>query len=420
MSTAWTSRYAQRTKGIQSSAIRELLKFTQRPEVISFAGGLPASELFPAERFREACCRVLEKQGKPALQYGATEGYEPLREMVARHIARYGIRAAVENVLITSGSQQALDLIGKLLINPGDRVLVEAPTYLGALQAFNVYGADYVSVPSDEDGLRSDLLEVPLRSGPKFMYVLPNFQNPGGTTLSEGRRHELVLLADRYGVPIVEDDPYGQLRFEGEHLPPLVVIDRENLRRDSGYSIGNVIYLSTFSKTLAPGLRLGWIVAPPEVIAKLVQLKQGADLHTSTFIQIVAYEVARDNFLDEHVKVIRRVYRERRDVMLEALAEYFPPEVTWTRPKGGLFLWVTLPEGMDARKLFDTAVRENVAFVPGDSFYARNGHPAEGRRHLRLNFSAAPPDQIREGIRRLSLAVKRQLDELDPQPAGRR
>jgi len=418
MSTAWTSRYAQRTKGIKSSAIRELLKFTERPEVISFAGGLPAPEVFPAERFQGACQKVLQEKPHLALQYGATEGYEPLREMVARHIARYGIKAKSENVLITSGSQQALDLIGKLLINPGDRVLVEAPTYLGALQAFNVYGADYVSVPSDNDGLRSDLLEDPLRSGPKFMYVLPNFQNPGGTTLSEGRRHELVLLADKYGIPIVEDDPYGQLRYEGEHLTPLVVLDRENLRRDQGYSIGNVLYLSTFSKTLAPGLRLGWIVAPPDVIAKLVQLKQGADLHSSTFVQMIAYEVARDNFLDEHVKLIRSVYRERRDVMLDALSRYFPPEVTWTKPMGGLFLWVTLPQGADADKLFEAAVRENVAFVPGDCFYAPNGHSDEGRRHMRLNFSAAAPDQIREGIRRLSIAVKEQLAHLQPVPAG--
>ena len=419
MSTAWTSRYAQRTKGIQSSAIRELLEFTQRPEVISFAGGLPASEVFPAQRFHEACCKVLEHKAHLALQYGATEGYEPLREMVARHIARYGIKAKSENVLITSGSQQALDLIGKLLINPGDRVLVEAPTYLGALQAFNVYGADYVSVPSDNDGLRTDLLESPLRSGPKFMYVLPNFQNPGGTTLSEGRRHELVLLADKYGIPIVEDDPYGQLRYEGDHLTPLVVLDRENLRRDQGYSIGNVLYLSTFSKTLAPGLRLGWIVAPPEVISKLVQLKQGADLHTSTFVQVVAYEVARDNFLDEHVKLIRKVYRERRDVMLDALARYFPPEVQWTRPQGGLFLWVTLPEGADAQKLFEAAVQENVAFVPGDCFYAPNGYRDLGRRQMRLNFSAAPPDQIQEGIRRLSVVVKQQLEGLRAAPAIR-
>ena len=415
MSTAWTSRYAQRTKGIKSSAIRELLKITQRPEVISFAGGLPAPDVFPTARFQEACRKVLEQNAPMALQYGATEGYEPLREMIARHTERYGIKAKTENVLITSGSQQALDLIGKLLINAGDRVLVEAPTYLGALQAFDVYGAEYVSVPSDDDGLRTDLLETPLRSGPKFMYVLPNFQNPGGTTLSEGRRHELVLMADRYGVPIIEDDPYGQLRYEGEHLPPLVVLDRENLRRDNGYSIGNVIYLSTFSKTLAPGLRLGWIVAPPDVIAKLIQLKQGADLHTSTFVQIVAYEVAKDGFLDEHVKLIRKVYRERRDIMLEALKQYFPPEVTWTHPKGGLFLWVSLPEGMDTQKLFQTALRENVAFVPGDSFYARNGFSEQGKCHFRMNFSNAKPDLIREGVRRLSIAVKQQMEQLHPQ-----
>ena len=410
MSTAWTSRYALRTKGIKGSAIRELLKITQRPEVISFAGGLPAPEVFPVERFQQACQKVLSSNGAAALQYGASEGYEPLREMIAQNMARYGIRANVDNVLITSGSQQALDLIGKLLINSGDRVLVEAPTYLGALQAFNVYGAEYVSVPIDEDGMRTDSLESSLRSGPKFMYILPNFQNPGGTTLAEGRRHELVLLADKYGIPIVEDDPYGQLRYEGQHLPPLIVIDRENLRRDNGYQIGNVIYLSTFSKTLAPGIRLGWIVAPPDVISKFVQLKQGADLHTSTFTQFVAYEVARDGFLDEHVKHIRSVYRERRDVMLQALSEFFPPEATWTRPKGGLFLWVTLPEGVDCEKLFRAALKENVAFVPGDSFYPRNGHPPSA--HMRLNFSNAQPEQIREGIRRLSMAVKTQLHQL--------
>lgn len=420
MSTAWTSRYAQRTKSIRSSAIRELLKITQKPEIISFAGGLPAPDIFPIERFREACCRVLDNlsQARLSLQYGATEGYEPLREMIARHTSRYGVKAKPENVLITSGSQQALDLIGKLFINSGDRVLVEAPTYLGALQAFSVYGAEYVCVPSDNDGLRTDLLEAPLRSGPKFMYVLPNFQNPGGTTLAEARRHELVLVADRYGIPIIEDDPYGQLRYEGEHLPPLVVLDRENLRGDDGYSIGNVIYLSTFSKTLAPGLRLGWIVAPPAVISKLVQLKQGADLHTSTFGQMVAYEVARDGFLDEHIKVIRRVYGERRDVMLRALEEYFPPEVTWTHPLGGLFLWVTLPHGMNCLQLFDAALKENVAFVPGDSFYSGNGSAEEGLRHFRLNFSNAQPEQIREGIRRLALAIKNQWAELRPEPVG--
>jgi 2-aminoadipate transaminase len=424
MPIAWTSRYALRTKAIKSSRIRELLKITQQPEVISFAGGLPANDLFPIERFEAACHNVLEKHATAALQYGETEGYEPLRDMIARHTSRYGIKAKIENVLITSGSQQALDLIGKLFLNAGDRLLVEAPTYLGALQAFSIYGAEYVSVPCDDDGLRTDLLDAKLRTGPKFMYVLPNFQNPGGTTLSEERRHHLVALADKYGIPIIEDDPYGQLRYEGEHLPALVVLDRENIRRDNGYTLGNVIYLSTFSKTLAPGLRLGWIVAPPEVIAKLVQLKQGADLHTSTFTQAVAYEVARDNFLDEHVKKLRAAYRERRDVMLAALAEYFPPEVTWTKPQGGLFLWVTLPAIMDANLLFTEALKQNVAFVPGDSFFAPNGSGVNGgngvqpSRHMRLNFSNASPDRIREGIRRLSVAVKAQLDELQPTHAG--
>jgi 2-aminoadipate transaminase len=407
MSTLWKARYAQRTLGVKSSAIRELLKVTQKPEIISFGGGLPAPDVFPVERFAEACRKVLAEHGAQALQYSATEGYQPLREMIARNIARYGIHAKAENVLITSGSQQALDLIGKLLINRGDRIVVEAPTYLGALQAFNVYGAQYVPVPVDEDGLITDQLDASLRTGPKFMYVLPNFQNPAGVTLSEGRRHQLILLADKYGIPIIEDDPYGQLRYEGDHIAPLVVLDRENLRRDNGFTLGNVIYLSTFSKTLAPGLRLAWIVAPEDVISKLVMQKQAADLHTSTFNQYVAYEVARDGFLDQHVKLIRQVYRERRDAMLQGLHDYFPHEVTWTHPKGGLFLWVTMPAGTDSDALFRAALAEDVAFVPGDSFYANNGH--EGSRHMRLNFSFSQPEQIREGIRRLSVAVKMQL-----------
>jgi 2-aminoadipate transaminase len=407
MSTLWRVRYAQRAAGVKSSAIRELLKVTQKTEIISFGGGLPAPDVFPLQRFEQACHKVLAEHGAQALQYGTTEGYQPLREMIAQNIARYGIVAKAENVLITSGSQQALDLIGKLLINRGDRVVVEAPTYLGALQAFNVYGAQYVPVPVDADGLVTEQLEPSLRTGPKFMYVLPNFQNPAGVTLSDGRRHQLILLADKYGIPIVEDDPYGQLRYEGGHITPLVVLDRANLRRDNGFTLGNVIYLSTFSKTLAPGIRLAWIVAPEDVIAKLVQLKQAADLHTSTFNQYVAYEVARDGFLDQHVKFIRQVYRERRDAMLQALTDYFPYEVTWTHPQGGLFLWVTMPEGTDSEALFRAALAENVAFVPGDSFYANNGH--EGGRHMRLNFSHSQPEQIREGIGRLSVAVKMQL-----------
>jgi 2-aminoadipate transaminase len=275
------------------------------------------------------------------------------------------------------------------------------------LQAFNSYGAEYSSVLIDEEGLRTDLVEKPLRSGPKFMYVLPNFQNPAGTTLSEERRRELVLLADKYGIPIVEDDPYGQLRYEGVHIPPLLVLDRENLRRDNGYSFGNVIYLSTFSKTLAPGLRLGWIVAPPEIIGKLAQLKQATDLHTSTFTQYLAYEVARDGFLEKHVKRIREIYRERRDVMLQALEQNFPPELSWTKPAGGLFLWVSLPDEANTQEIFESALRENVAFVPGTSFYASD--LPDDRRHMRLNFSSTAPEQTREGIRRLSIAVERHL-----------
>lgn len=407
MSIDWTSRYASRTKRLRSSEIRELLKITEQPGIISFAGGLPSADAFPIKRFEEACFKVLETQASHALQYGRTEGYEPLRDWIAGNIRRYGIHASTENVLITSGSQQALDLIGKLFINNGDRVLVEAPTYLGALQAFNAYGAEYTSVPVDGEGIQTELLEEPLRSGPKLMYVLPNFQNPAGTTLTEGRRHQLVLLADKWGVPIIEDDPYGQLRYEGQHIPPLIAIDRENLRRDDGYSIGNVIYLGTFSKTVAPGLRIGWIVAPPDVITKLVQLKQGTDLHTSTFNQHVAYEVVRGGFLEEHVRKIRDIYRDRRDVMLQALRKFFPAEVIWTHPQGGLFLWVTLPPHVSSREVLQAALAQNVAFVPGNSFYAHT--IADADHHMRLNFSNASLELIHEGIRRLSFAVERHL-----------
>lgn len=403
MTTPWVHRYAQRTQRLTSSTIRELLKLTQRPEVISFAGGMPAPELFPLAEFEAAAQEVIAETGALALQYSASEGYGPLREMIARHTTRYGIEATPDNVLITTGSQQALDLIGKLLINPGDRILVEAPTYLGALQAFNVFGADYVSVPTDDDGLCTDELESALRSGPKFMYILPNFQNPAGVTLTLERRKTLVRLADKYGIPIIEDDPYGQLRYEGEHLPPLLALDRETrgMRYDNGYRLGNVIYLSSFSKTLAPGLRLGWMVAPAEVIAKLVQLKQGADLHTSTLTQMLAFAVARGGFLDQHIHHLREVYRERRDVMLAALAEHFPATtgVMWTHPAGGLFLWLRLPEGLDAAVLLEAALRENVAFVPGHAFFPAG---EAGRRFCRLNFSNARPEMIREGVARLA------------------
>lgn len=403
MKTLWADRYAQRTQRIQSSAIRELLKLTEQPDVISFAGGLPAPEVFPVKEFQEACQKVLTEHGPQALQYSTTEGYRPLREMIARHTARYGIVVGPENILITSGSQQALDLIGKVFINPGDRVLVEKPTYLGALQAWNTYQAEYVTVPLDDDGMQTERLEDALRVGPKFLYVLPNFHNPAGVTLSLERRKRLIELADHYGVPIIEDDPYGQLRYEGDHLPSLVVLDNEFQRHNGAPYSGNVIYLSTFSKTLAPGLRLGWIIAPVAVIQKLVQAKQGADLHTSTFTQMVAYEVARGGFLDKHVRFIRQVYRERRDAMLAALERYFPEGVRWTRPQGGLFLWVILPEHLDAADVLKEAIKEKVAFVPGGPF-----HPdGSGKNTMRLNFSYMSPEKIEEGIKRLGRVLGR-------------
>jgi 2-aminoadipate transaminase len=410
MTTQWTFRYAHRIQAIRSSAIRELLKLTQNSEMISFAGGMPAPELFPVDEFKVACERVLSKHGEAALQYSTTEGYAPLREMISGIMAREGVTVKAENILITASSQQALDLVAKLLINRGEHVLVESPTYLGAMQAFNVFGPEYMPVPTDEDGLRPETLESVLPAGPKFMYILPNFHNPAGITLSLSRRRRIVELADQWGVPIVEDDPYGQLRYEGQHLPPLITLDAQNLKTVDDYRQGNIIYLSTLSKTLAPGLRLGWIAAPPDVIAKLGQLKQGADLHTSTFTQMVAYEVARDGFLEQHVEKIRKVYGERRNIMLDALAEYLPTEVSWTHPAGGLFLWARLPEGMDSRKLFEIAVKQNVAFVPGASFFAEPDK--DSNRFLRLNFSYMQPDLIVEGIRRIGVAVKELMKNL--------
>ena len=407
MQTPWEYRFAQRTQRMGSSAIRELLKLTEQPDIISFGGGMPAPDVFPYEQFMEACERVLRDQGHLALQYGATEGYKPLREMIVRHTNRLGIEITAENILITTGSQQALDLLGKILINPGDRILVESPTYLGALQAWAGYGAEYVTVPMDEHGMITDALEEALRTGPKFIYVLPNFQNPTGVTLSLERRHKLIELADRYGVPIVEDDPYGQLRYEGEHLPGIVVLDSQLRENGDQCYRGNVIYLSTFSKTLAPGLRLAWVVAPPEVIRKLVQAKQGADLHTSTFNQLVAYEVAHGGSLDQHVKLIQKVYGERRNVMLGAMDAYFPPGVEWTHPEGGLFLWGTLPEDQNAAEVLKAAVEQKVAFVPGAPFFPTGG----GHNTMRLNFSNANPEKIQTGIARLGKVLSEKMGQ---------
>jgi 2-aminoadipate transaminase len=392
-------------QSMSSSLVRELLKLTAQPGVISFAGGLPAADLFPLERFREACNRVVSEHGGAALQYSTTEGERPLRELIARHTRRYGIDVSVDNVLVTTGSQQALDLLGKVFLNPGDHVVVERPTYLGALQAWNAYQAEYVSIDVDRDGMRTSELAAALRSGPKFIYALPNFQNPTGATLSLERRRELIRLADEYGVPILEDDPYGQLRYEGEHIPPLVALDADYRGpADAGYS-GSVLYLSTFSKTLAPGLRLGWIIGPPDVIQRLAQAKQGADLHTSSFTQRVAYEVARGGFLDRHVRILRQSYKARRDAMLSAMSWAFPPGVVWTVPAGGLFIWVVLPAAVDATVMLHEALAEKVAFVPGDAFHA----DGSGRNTMRLNFTNATPEQIVEGIARLARVITRAI-----------
>lgn len=402
MQTPWEYRYAFRTQQMSSSVIRELLKLTEQPEIISFAGGLPAPEVFPLERFRQASNTVLENFGPQSLQYSTTEGHRPLREMIARHISRFSSEVGADNVLITSGSQQALDFVGRLFVNRGDFIVVESPTYVGALQAWNAYGAQYIPVRADEHGMVVDELEAALRVGPKFIYVLPNFQNPSGSTLSLERRMQLIRIADKYGVPIIEDDPYGQLRYEGEHIPSIVALDSEYRGPNGGHYSGNVIYLSTFSKLLAPGLRLGWVIAPSEVIQKLVLSKQAADLHTSSFNQYIAFEAAKGGFLDEHVKLIRATYKERRDVMIEMMEEMFPAGATWRKPQGGMFLWSILPEGMDSAEVLKRAVEKKVAFVPGEAFHPTGG----GRNTMRLNFSYSSPETIREGITRLGNTLK--------------
>jgi 2-aminoadipate transaminase len=389
---------------MKSSAIRELLKLTQQPEIISFAGGLPAPEFFPLREIEEACRYVIQEDGQKALQYSPTEGYRPLREFLATSMHKYGVPAVSENVLLTNGSQQALDLIGKVLINRDDYVLTGRPTYLGAIQAWKAYGARFRTVDLDDDGMVVDEVErayeeVTAESGrpPKFVYVLPNFHNPAGTTLSRERRERLAEIATRLDMPIVEDDPYGQLRYEGEDLPPICTFAPER-----------TIYLGTFSKTLTPGLRLGWIVCPEVLMQRFVMAKQGADLHTGTFVQYVANDICQRGFLKPHVERLREVYKERRDTMLEALVEFWPADCcSWTHPMGGLFLWARVPETIDTEEfLRSRALKEKVAYVPGIHFYPNQ---EGGHNTMRLNFSYSPQEAIVEGIRRLGIAIKKQL-----------
>jgi 2-aminoadipate transaminase len=379
---------ARRAEKMNPSVIREILKVTERPGIISFAGGLPSPKTFPVDAFREACDRVLDGDGRAALQYAASEGYAPLREAVA---AMLPWKPDPAQVLITTGSQQGLDLVAKVLIDAGSRILVETPTYLGALQAFTPMEPEIVGVASDAQGVDVDRLAQDA-TGARFLYVLPNFQNPTGRTMGDARRQALVQRAAQLGLPIVEDNPYGDLWFDAPPPAPLTARNPEGC-----------IYLGSFSKVLAPGLRLGFVVAPKAVFPKLLQAKQAADLHSPGFNQRMVAEVMKDGFLDRHVPTIRALYKSQRDAMLAALAREMGGQgVEWNTPDGGMFLWVRLPEGMSAIDLLPRAVEKGVAFVPGAPFYAQE----PDARTMRLSFVTATHEQIDTGIAALAQAIR--------------
>jgi 2-aminoadipate transaminase len=389
---------ARRMARVQASAIREMLKITERPEVLSFAGGLPAPEAFPAEALARAHADVLARDAASALQYGPTEGYGPLRAWVAERMSRRGLRATAEQVLITAGSQQGIDLVAKTLIDPGDVVLVEAPSYLAALQTFATCEARIEAVGTDDEGMRVEALERALRElRPKLVYLVPNFQNPRGTTLGLARRLRIAALSAEHGVSVLEDDPYAELRFRGVALPPIAGLE----------AAAPVIHLGSFSKTLSPGLRLGYAVADERTIRALTIAKQAADLHTSSLAQRAVARLLETFDFDAHVGGLRRLYAERLDAMLASIERSFPEGTRWTRPEGGMFVWMELPAGLSAPELLEDAMRERVAFVPGAPFY-----PAEPRLEtLRLNFSNRPPRLIEEGMARLGACVRARLQE---------
>jgi 2-aminoadipate transaminase len=387
--------FSKRAQGLTSSVIREILKVTQQPDVISFAGGIPSPLSFPVDAFRASFDRVLVNSGASALQYGPTEGFAPLRAWVAESLSTAGDAVSPDEILIVSGSQQGLDLLGKVLIDEGSKVLMESPTYLGAIQSFSLFQPSFLSVPTDDDGLIPERLDEALCAGARLIYTLPNFQNPTGRTLSAARRKELVERAARFGLPMIEDDPYGELRYRGEALESLY-----SLGRRAG---APVIRLGSFSKVLSPGLRLGYIAAPRQLIAKLVQAKQASDLHTSSISQMVVHDIVKDKFLDAHLPGIRTLYRDRCDVMLKALEAHFPKSASWTHPEGGMFLWIELQEWFDTQHLLDLAVADKVAFVPGAPFYASNVRA----NAMRLCFVTVTPDQIDTGIARLAELIKR-------------
>jgi 2-aminoadipate transaminase len=382
--------------GMTVSAVREILKVTEQPEIISFAGGLPAPELFPVEAIARAHAEIFAEEGAPAMQYSTTEGWRLLREWVAHRVSLRGIETNPDRVLITAGSQQGIDLVGKIFIDPGDTVIVENPTYLAALQTFNSYQAKFIAIDSDHDGMRVDQVEQALkRARAKFIYVVPEFHNPKGTTLSLERREHLIELSRRYEIPILEDDPYSELRYMGERPAPLAALDQDGL----------VIRLSTFSKTLSPGLRIGWVTSSNEIIQEMVIAKQSADLHTSTIAQRAVARLLKTFDYDGHIATLCQVYGERCMTMRRAIEEYFPEETYWTRPEGGLFLWVELPKGVSTEEVLQFALAERVAFVPGTSFFANEPQS----NFMRLNFSNQRPEMIEEGIKRIAKVLKRRL-----------
>ncbi len=407
MSLEYKRLFASRERHLTRSTVRELLKLIANPEMISFAGGLPAPELLPVEAAREACARVLAHDGARALQYGETEGVAELRDWIAERYSTAGARRSREDVLIVSGSQQGLDLIGRVLLDAGDVVIVENPTYLAMLSAFRLWDVTFAAIASDEFGMRVDSIASRLTDRAKLVYAIPNFQNPQGTTLARERRQRLVELAVAHHLPIVEDDPYGALQYEQEAYPSLL-----ELAAASGHA-DHVIRLGTFSKILAPGLRVGWVLGAAELIDKLVQAKQAADLHTSTFNQYIVWEMLRAGTVEAQLPTLRAVYRERRDAMLAALASYFPRQATWTQPAGGMFVMVRLPSNVDTRAILPRALERGVAFVPGADFHL-NG---EGCHTMRLNFSGVTPERIRLGMERLGALLAECLSEARAAPA---
>lgn len=393
-----TTLFADRMQATRKSFIREILKVTQQPEIISFAGGLPNPGLFPVEEIAAASSKVLSEDGTNILQYSTTEGYLPLREFIAqRYLKKSGLKVDPADILITNGSQQSIDLIGKVFLNKGDRVIIEKPGYLGAIQSFSIFEAEFEAVPLLVDGIDTDLLDETLsKKSAKLFYTVPTFQNPSGITYSEQKRKDVARILNNHNVICVEDNAYGELRFAGEDLP--------TIRNFSD----NTVLMGSFSKIIAPGLRMGWICARKEIMEKLLVAKQAADLHSNYLSQRIIHQYLLDNDIDSHIKKIKDAYGKRRDLMVNMMAEYFPECVMYTKPDGGMFVWVTLPESVSSLDLFELAIEENVAFVPGNPFYTDD---TSGNNTLRLNFSNSDDEQIEEGIKRMAVCLEKLMGD---------